>query len=279
LPGIAGFAYVGGGETYRTLKIQGDEDGSAVWVKKQNLALDEYIEVHVKETGSAQTLSLYKLFGVYIGNALHEPHEKKPPNILDVGCGIGRRLPPYMRMLHHDINYIGLDAFEMHLDRDYSFICSRLETLMKVPAFKNKFDILLFGTSLDHFEDIGQVAAAVQYLAVPGAKVIFWIGLHDIDLTASEEGANQFRRVFRNDSYPDILLRCLGFIFWSFPRVTFALLRNRFRLKRKQKIDDFHFHYFTERDLPGVLAKFGEITDITSVPGGGSVFVTCCVSA
>ncbi|MBL4613478.1 MAG: hypothetical protein JKY27_01190, partial [Magnetovibrio sp.] len=115
----------------------------------------------------------------------------------------------------------------------------------------------------------------VQYLAAPGAKAVFWIGLHDITLSASEEGARRFSKVFKDTEWQSVLMRCFGFVFWSFPRVTLALMWNRFRLKRRKKIDDFHFWYFRNRDLPTVLAKFGEISDITYVPGGGSVFATC----
>lgn len=271
----SGFALSGGEQTSRTIKIEDEQEASTTWTEKQNTALDEYLEAHVKEALSTATMALYKLFGAYIGNALHEPGEKKQPNILDIGCGIGRRLPLYIRMLQHDVNYVGLDAIELHADRDYPFICSRFETLQKVPEFKNKFDVLIFGTSLDHFEDLDEVARTVKYLAAPGAKVVFWIGLHDMPLAASEEGARHFSKVFKNTGWFSTLIRLFGFLFWSLPRVTLALMLHRSRLERRKKIDDFHFWYFSDQDLPGLLAKFGEVSDITYVPGGGSVFTTC----
>jgi len=275
--GQSGFAFAGDDDKCFTIKIVDDQDASKEWETKQDAALSEYLESHVKEQISPETSALYKLFGAYIGNALHEPGEKQQPNILDIGCGIGRNLPLYIRALHHDVNYFGLDAIDVHVRRDYPFICSRLETVNKVPEFKHQFDTFIFGTSLDHFEDLDDVACVVKHLAAPGAKVVFWIGLHDMALAASEEGANRFGWVFSGENLWSTLARILGFSLWTFPRVAFALLLRLHRFKHRKKIDNFHFWYFCERNLPEVLTKFGEISDITYVPGGGSVFATCQV--
>lgn len=276
--GRQGFVLSASGEKTRSLKIEDDVDASPVWREKQNTAVGEYIEVHEREVISPSMVSLYKLFGAYIGNGLHEPGEGQQPNILDIGCGIGRRLPLYIRMLKHEVNYVGLDAINIHPERDYLFLCSRFETLMKVPELEKQFDVFIFGTSLDHFEDLDEVARTVKYLAAPRAKVFFWIGLHDMELAAIEEGASRLGEMFKSAKLFNIALRSLSFIFWTFPRVALSLIRHRYQLQHGQEIDKFHFWYFTDRDIPGVMAKFGELSDITYVTGGGSVFTTCRVT-
>ena len=277
--GDTDFSFAGEGGRSRSIKIIDEDDASVAWQEKQDTALDEYLASHVQELISPQTTSLYKLFGAYIGNALHEPDEKKQPNVLDIGCGIGGKRPLYIRTLQDDVNYFGLDAFDLNPDREYPFICSRIETLMKVPEFRGKFDMFIFGTSLDHFENLDEVAETVRYLAAPNAKVVFWVGLHDVDLIASEEGARDLGRVFQGSGVLSTFVRSLGYLFWTFPRVFLVLMLRQMKLNKRKNLDDFHFWYFTEKDLPGVLSQFGEISDITYVPGGGSIFATCRIEA
>jgi len=274
-----GFMLAGRGPKSCTMKVEGGRDTSQEWQHKQDKALAEYQGSHILEQITATTHSIYKLFGAYIGATLHGPNEKLQPNVLDVGCGIGQRLPMYMRKLIDGVNYFGMDAFDINSDRDYPFICARLEDLSEIVAFHNKFDVFVFGTSLDHFENIDEVARAVKKIAAPGAVVIFWIGLHDTSLVASEEGANALRRTFNGARPLVVMWRLLRFAFWNFPRIFYALERRRVKLKRGENLDNLHFWYFTEKDLPSVLARFGEITDISMVPGSNSVFATCRVPA
>lgn len=182
-----------------------------------------------------------------------------------------------MRKLKERVNYFGLDAFDINLERDYPFICARIEDLSKVEAFHNKIDTFIFGTSLDHFENVDEVASSVKKLASPGAVVIFWIGLHDVTLVAGEEGARTFQSMFNGAGLLSVAWRFLRFAFWNFPRMAYVLRRRGNKLKKGENLDDLHFWYFTEKDLPGLLSRFGEITDISMLPGNNSVFCTCRV--
>lgn len=88
-----GFALPSSGVKSHTLCLDGEQTATQVWHSKQDNALSEYLDSHVEEQISPTTHSLYKLFGAYIGAALHGPDEKARPNVLDVGCGIGRMQP------------------------------------------------------------------------------------------------------------------------------------------------------------------------------------------
>lgn len=273
----SGFVFSSGGIKCHSIKIEDQQLPSEGWREKQETAIGEYQDSHVQEIMSDATKAIYKLFGTYIGNALYCSDINTCPKVLDIGCGIGSRRPLYVRALNDRVNYLGLDAVDANPARDYPFICSRVETLMQVEAFKNKFDMFVFGTSLDHFEDIDEVARAVSYLAAPGAKVVFWIGLHDVPIVASQEGAKGFYEIFQNGSVLVTLLRSLRFVFLVFPRVFIALMLRKIKLKRGQNLDAFHFWYFTKKDIPMILSKFGEIVDMSFLPGTNSMFVTCRV--
>lgn len=272
-----GFSRAPGQGKSKTLLITESAVPGQIWQSKQDNALAEYENTHVQEQLSPALHNIYKLFGAYISAALHGPKEKDAPTILDVGCGIGRMRPLYMRRLTDNAQYLGLDAFEMNMERDYPFICSRLESLAGLESFHSKIDAFIFGTSLDHFEDLDDVAQAVKRLAAPGAVVIFWVGLHDANLVGREEGAEASQRIFEAGGLWASLGRFLRFALWKFPRIAYVLVKQKEKLERGENLDDLHFWYFRERDLPGLLARFGEVTDMTLVPGTNSAFCLCRV--
>lgn len=276
---VDGFATLNGTLKSRTVKVLCDDEVSQVWSIKQVNSLSEYMDSHIEERISSTSLSIYKLFGAYIGNALYELGESVRPNVLDIGCGIGRKPPLYVRKLIDGVNYYGLDAFDINLEREYPFICSRLEMLSEVKAFHHKFDVFIFGTSLDHFENIDDVAKVIKKMAAPGATVVFWIGLHDASLVASDEGAHAFWRIFEDENLLLAVMRFVRFALWNFPRIFYALARRSVKLRRGENLDDLHFWYFREYDLPDLLGRFGEVSNISMIPGTNSVFATCRVGA
>ena len=118
----------------RTLKIEDDEGATELWRRKQDNALVEYQDSHVQEQVSPVTHAIYKLFGAYIGAALHGPDEKARPNVLDVGCGIGRRRPIYMRKLIDGVDYFGMDAFDPSSLATCSASCKPIQKMATAPG-------------------------------------------------------------------------------------------------------------------------------------------------
>jgi hypothetical protein len=106
-------------------------------------------------------------------------------------------------MPHHWRCY-GLGPSHNDLEPNFPFLCSTLEAAAEPFDFKEKFDLFLFCTSLDHFESIEQCADAVRSLATPDARCVFSIGLHDQNLVAAPECGAVFRRLFR--SHPTLFL-------------------------------------------------------------------------
>lgn len=73
---------------------------------------------------------------------------------------------------------VGLDPMSHNLDeRDCTFVASRLKDLHG--TLTDRFDVLLFSTSMDRFQDLALKARTVRSLACPCALAIFWLGLHD----------------------------------------------------------------------------------------------------
>lgn len=242
------------------------------WLQKQEASMPEYLQ----ELNQVNPLidTLYRLFDRYIAAALHG---RRNARVLDVGCGLNRAWPPYVATLKREhartgILYAGLDPIAHDIEqRDYPFACARLEDLHTV--LDDRFDVFVFATSLDHFEQLDEVARAVRGLAAENAVCIFWVGLHDPILVGEQIGARAYRRLFSS-------LAPLGFV-WRYARTMASmavnylrLLRRRSRSRRNLPLDDLHFHYFTEESLARTLLRFGPCIDRLIVPGTSSVFAT-----
>ncbi|MCC6532435.1 MAG: hypothetical protein IT531_07800 [Burkholderiales bacterium] len=242
------------------------------WLRKQEASMPEYL--HELARTSSTTNTLYKLFDAYIVAALHGRRNAK---VLDVGCGLSRSSPPYVATLRREAGrtgnvYVGLDPIAYDIDRrTYPFACARLEDL--ADAIDDRFDAFLFATSLDHFENLADVAHAVRTLAAGDAVCVFWVGLHDAALVGQQSGARAYRRLFSS-------LRLRAFVFHYFRNligmpVNYArLLHRRRNMRHGRPLDRLHFHYFTEASLDQSLAQFGTRIDTINIPGTASIFTT-----
>jgi len=260
-----------------TLMVQTTGPARTEWEKSQNDAVREYQRTHVEFDQTKTMRRLYRAFEWYVASQLGSSDESAT-TVLDVGCGIGTMRPQYAHFMGRPINYVGLDALAVNLDRDYPFICSRIEHLCELDEFKHRFDAFIFGTSLDHFEDQAEVAESILKMAKPGAKAYFWIGLHDPERAAAEEGANLFEQMFVDVTVWSFIGRYLKFMLWQFPRIALSIFRRIRKLDEGTRLDGFHCWYFRDSDIPSVLSRYGEIVDVTELPGSNSIFCTCRLS-
>jgi SAM-dependent methyltransferase len=249
--------------------------GSGEWDRRQSTALPDYLRGQEEVTTENQ--QLYELFGWYLACAVLKGGTKK---ILDVGCGIGSRHPPYMQALEstlaaNQVMYVGLDPLaENTSGRDYPFICGRIEDVPSV--LDDRFDMFLFSSSLDHLEDTDRAAAAVQELAADRAVGVFWIGLHDADLVGGALGQKWFARLFSSLNPVLFFARAVavaGVIARRYP----DLVRRAWRLKTGVPLDNLHITYFTRSNVRSHLERFGELRDLTHIPGTNSVFATVAI--
>jgi hypothetical protein len=245
------------------------------WIQKQEASVGEY-ESHQSEAPKEVEL-LYHLFDGYIAS---EISGKKNQIILDVGCGISREYPLYASSIQNSQStigniYVGLDPLPIAIkSRKYLFIAGRLEDLPK--ALLSQFNVLIFSTSLDHFEAIEDVCKAVFPIAKKNAQLIFWVGLHDPGIVAQSIGAKLFRNLYGS-------INPIQFIQISL-KLNFLLLLNylkmvkrRISLSKNIKLDNLHFHYFTEDSIVSVLSRFGVVKKLISIPGTNSIFATVMV--
>ncbi len=258
----------------KTPVIQVAEVGSrsADWDRRQSLALPGYL--HEIDAVHPETQQLYGLFSQYIAFALLKGRGTK---ILDVGCGIGVRLPPYVRPLEPvlvslGIQYVGLDPMNQNLNgRDYPFVCGRIEDLPSI--LETKFDVFLFATSLDHIEDTARAAGAVRKLSTERALGVFWVGLHDPEIVAEELGRKWFGRLYASLNPLLFLLRA-ALVIAVMARRYPDMVRRRWQLRRGAPLDKLHFAYFTRSNVRFYLQHFGEVLDFSHVPGTNSAFAT-----
>lgn len=269
--GEGGFVVTG--REYETLIVP-QLDISLKWQELQNNSLSEYQKTHVEEIIDPGIHAYYRLFRGYAAAA--SPKERA--RVLDIGCGISQELPIYARNMKAHWEYFGLDPFQVNLKRNYPFLCGTLEATSERLQFSERFDLFLFCTSLDHFENLQDCAKAVQKLAAPGARCVFWLGLHDPELVAAPEGAAVFRRAFRTHPLFAIPIY-LGYGLLRFPKTVYNMWRRRRMLKRAEPLDDLHFWYFVKNEFESCLQNFGIVEDVISIPGTNYIFATCLIDA
>lgn len=237
------------------------------WRKINDASLEEY-QNHHQNAYPDSIATIQKLFAGFIARHVQG-------DVLDVGCGMGAEIPMYARELPH-IRYFGIDPIDSPVARNYPFICARVEDAL--PSLNAlRFDGFIFATSLDHLRDPACAARMTRALAAPGARAVFWIGLHDPSMVAREIGATLLEQFFTPLSWMSSWFKALRWQILSFPRLMLALRQRERSLRLGERLDELHFHYFTAESARTTLAsRFGDIVEELAVPGSNTVFY--CVS-
>jgi len=114
------------GEMRRHIELEGIVPDKA-WMEKQEASIDEYLDHNSMVPAEVETL-----YGLFDGFIAVELAGLQKANILDVGCGIRRDWPHYVRSLKSGQavtgnTYVGLDPLTYDLEgREYPFIAGRL---------------------------------------------------------------------------------------------------------------------------------------------------------
>lgn len=255
-----------------TLRL--DQQGSAEWRRITEASLAEYRDHHQAGDYPPAILETMSMFEGFVAKWAGIWGVR---SMIDLGCGIGTNLPPYARNIAGVIDYAGLDPLDENPDRDYAFICGRLEDLAEQPM-DEKFGLATFATSLDHFED-ARNALAVAAKLTGGGHVIVWSGLHDSPLVARSELSTRIIDLCRTNR--STLTRTLAFWLYAaltWPRVAWHLARRERKLAAGKPLDSLHFHYFTENRLKALLESVGTVHEFIQCPGLNAVFAAVTLS-
>lgn len=253
-----------------TLVLQ--EGGDSDWWARQNLSLESYAAQHVAREIDLANLAAYRMFGAYINVAAYKTRQGRPL-VLDVGCGIFPRLSPALEQLDDRCQYVGLDPLPHNMERSYPFVCGRLEDLASLSGFAPRFDLFVFGTSLDHFEELGAAAAAVRRLAAPGALLVCWNGLQEPEKVVCGNGVAVFQALV---GYRSLLAAMCAYAGYGLIRLPRLLTRMRVRRDKiaKSEVMDHHFRWFTEANTADYLSGFGDVIDMVVLPNTNHSFAT-----
>tara|TARA_R110000782_G_scaffold19731_1_gene53714 strand:- start:364 stop:1203 length:840 start_codon:yes stop_codon:yes gene_type:complete len=252
-----------------------DGEGSADWRQVTEASLAEYRAHHQAEKYPQATLDVMAMFEGFIAKWASIWGAE---TMIDLGCGIGSARPPYVRGLAATLKYIGLDPLDETPSREYPFICGRLEDLA-AHTLDKKFDVALFVTSLDHFED-ARNALALAGKITGGGHAVIWCGLHDSPLIAQNDLSIRIADLCRtNRTLLTRILAFTGLALFTWPRVAWALARRERDLAAGRPLDGFHFHYFTEARLRALLNEAGTVHELTHCPGTNSVFAAVTLSS
>ena len=249
-----------------------EEGGDSDWGARQNLSLDSYAVQHVAREIDPDSLAVYRLFGAYINAAAYKTQQERPL-VLDVGCGIFPRLSPGLEQLDDRCQYVGLDPLPHNMERSYPFVCGRIEDLASLSGFAPRFNLFVFGTSLDHLKELGSAAAAVRRLAAPGALLVCWNGLQEPEKVVCSHGVKVFQTLVR---YRSLLAAMFAYAGYGLIRLPRLLTRMRVRRDKiaKAEVIDHHFRWFTEANTLGYLSEFGDLIDMVVLPNTNNSFAT-----
>jgi hypothetical protein len=264
---------VNGTHRVRTIQLSGDRP--ADWWKRQRSSVDSYRETHEALQLDPDEVPVYKIFGAFINAAAFATGASQPA-ILDVGCGIFRERSPSFTNLAPRCLYVGLDPLPENAEREYPFVCGRLEDLAAREDFAGRFDVFTFGTSLDHLEDLGVAAQAVRRLAAPNARMVCWNGLQEPERIALGYGGAVFGRLASYESKAAAMLAFAGYGALRLPRLLSSMARQRAAVEREAPLDS-HYRWFTEENSRRHLSLFGEPVDIVALPNTHHCIATVVV--
>lgn len=257
-------------QQFSTIVLQ--NGGENDWWCKQLLSLDSYGELHVSRKMEPEHLAAYRIFGSYINAAAYKTAQERPI-ILDVGCGIFPMQSPAFEQLDARCQYVGLDPLAHNLARSYPFVCGRIEELACLKGFGPRFDLFVFGTSLDHFEDLGPAARAVRSLAAPGALLVCWNGLQEPEKKVCSHAVAVFRKLLGYRLIVGAMGAYLAYGMFRLPRLLYRMKARANAIKRGEPLDH-HLRWFTEANTHEYLSVFGEIIDVVALPYTNHCFVT-----
>ena len=233
-----------------------DQPLSEQWQAQQDAALSEY-----EGDQYAADHTLAHLFGGFMAVSLD-----RNSTVLDIGCGIGRKLPAYVEQLNLS-NYIGLDPYKVDVLPEYPMLAGALAE--NLPLKDASVDAVIFSTSMDHIEGIDQAIAEAKRVLKPGGRIYMWIGLYDPRMIAR---IKTFDVIWRGGALKKAL-RFLG----AQAEYAHTLWRMRDRARKLEagtRIDQYHCRYYTRDRVSSDLERWG-LRELRSalVPGTESLFV------
>lgn len=180
------------GDAFRTITTELILDSSSL--EKQESSIDQYRETHEEEKYPPNILFIIKLFRHFIGyHTWLYFRSKNTITILDVGCGISRKIPLYFREIAEVLNvvYFGLDPIPVNFERDYFFINGKYEGVSRF--LEDPFDCAIFSTSLDHFSNLQVVSQELRKTVRKNGLVFFWVGLNDPNIVGEASISESYR--------------------------------------------------------------------------------------
>lgn len=211
----------------------------ADWERKQAASVAEYEEdaAHPEVLHGTAAWTVGRLFG----EAWSE--DVRDARVLDVGCALRpeQAYCPASYRPHRVRAHVGVDPLLGGPARTYGVVQGVAEAL---PFRDESFDVVLFGSSLDHIVDAGKALREARRVLVPGGRVALWVGIFDPGLDASVLAA--LRTVPRGR--------------WWRPAWLLGLARAADSLRRSSQIDwsdAYHVHRFTQQSAEHVVLQAG----------------------
>jgi SAM-dependent methyltransferase len=240
-----------------SLLFESAQEGlSAEWQAQQDVAVPEY------EKGTEESVdALSRLFGGFMAISLRRDHK-----VLDIGCGITREVPPYVRDLGLE-NYIGLEPLMVSNDPHYPKLLGAIAEAL--PIRDGVLDAVMFATSMDHIEDIdGAVSEAKRVVGLEG-RLYMWIGIYDPDIIARTKA---FHNIMLGSRVKKTLRFLAAHVEYSY--TLWQMKDRRKRLAKGIRIDPYHCRYYTRENVGTSLAHWGlEAVRSVEVPNTASLFV------
>lgn len=242
----------------KTKTIHGDKTISEDWEIKQKNSIEEYNLTH--DNNYPEYINyIFRIYGWVINSTiLSKISNNNQINVLDVGCGISKKTPPYFNCNNNQVNYIGLDPININSNRDFLFINSVIEKIDElIPP--NSIDIFCFSTSLDHIQDLNILVEKLKIVANKNAKVVMVQSVRDSNIYANK------LMYYHLDSMNNISFTGFKNKLKYINRVKLFIL-NLFKERKKievlekkmkssQSLDDLHFHFFTRETLRNFLVN------------------------
>jgi len=114
-----------------------------------------------------------------------KPMFNKPRKWLDVGVGTGVALHSVINQIPNSVQITGIDINESYyknakkLFGKYSNVEIRLQNFYELETSKEKYDIIVLGSSFMLMPDYTKALNIIKHLLAPGGKIFFLMTLYD----------------------------------------------------------------------------------------------------
>jgi SAM-dependent methyltransferase len=230
---------------------------SSEWASMQAESIARY-----QDESYLEDVTEARIFGGFIAATV----DRRLP-VLDIGCGITRELPPYVKELSLPY-YVGLEPISVGVQRNYDCLVGAV--CEAIPLESASVGAAVFATSLDHIDNVDAAIAEVRRVLTPDGKLYFWIGMYEPEALAYSKTFEH--ALLRGSRLKRTVRAAIPYLETGY--LLYRMNKRRRDLAAGRRLDNAHCRYYTRDLVARSMETWGlRINRQLLVPGSTALLV------